>query len=242
MISALEAGNEDEVRKLAESILNLLSGNQSTEHRDWDEDGTLIDPSYGYGLLLNGSQLGYIQAVYSEADYAANTQGATLNMIEHGEEVKICAQNLAAWAPQLRLNLLSILKSRSTTDMEPFAQDTLALADKLFDGFDLDSDGSIAINSGECGFNAILSSAYSMADMPLLPFSLQPTSTLAPTSIYTATVSPTPTKISVIVSLTRAAQDGGGVPVPQPQPTKKSGNSGNNPGGNPKPKPTKKGP
>jgi hypothetical protein len=85
MLAFVESGDDASVRKNAESIMNVLAGSHSQDHKDWNKDGTLTDTSDGYGLLLNGNNLGYIQAVYAEADYAANTAGATQKMIVNGE-------------------------------------------------------------------------------------------------------------------------------------------------------------
>ena len=84
MLSAYKKGDQSGTRASAEAILNLLSGSESQEHKDWDGDGQTADPGDGYGLSLNGNNLGYIQAVYSHADYASNSPGASQNMIVNG--------------------------------------------------------------------------------------------------------------------------------------------------------------
>ena len=170
MLASFESGDDASVRKNAESIMNLLAGSQSQDHKDWNKDGELTDASDGYGLLLNGDNLGYIQAVYAEADYAANTPGATQKMIVHGGDVKVCVQNLAQWIPQLQAQVLTILTFRSRhqsrtnrSAMQP------TLAEQIINGIDLDGNGKVDPLAGECGIQTAYEYVYYMADMPILP-------------------------------------------------------------------------
>ncbi|MGZ9225932.1 MAG: protein kinase domain-containing protein, partial [Anaerolineales bacterium] len=185
MLSAYENEDEAGTRERAEGIINLLAGSRSQEYKDWDGDGRITDQGDGYGLWLNGDNLGYIQAVYSHADYAANSPGASQNMIVNGERVKVCAQNLAQWAPQLREHVLTILNSTSFSDMDKPVRDSVALADQILNGVDQDDNGKIEPASGECGVRTTYEYAYYLADMPLLPVN--------PLDTPTATATPSPT-------------------------------------------------
>ena len=78
----------------AERMLNVILGSQSEEYKDWNGDGTVDDPGDGYGLLLNGENLGYIQGTSTHADLSLTSPDATQNMLTHGEHVKDCASNL----------------------------------------------------------------------------------------------------------------------------------------------------
>jgi hypothetical protein len=94
MLTAFEAGNETEVSLHAERMLNLIVGSQQPDdYKDWNGNGNIDDPGDGYGLLLNGENLGYIQGTYSHADLALTSPNATQNMITHGDHVKACADN-----------------------------------------------------------------------------------------------------------------------------------------------------
>jgi hypothetical protein len=188
MLSAYENGNESGTRESAEAILNLLAGSQSQEYKDWNGDGRITDPGDGYGLWLNGDNLGYIQAVYSHADYAVNSPGASQNMIVNGERVKASAQNLAQWVPQLRERVLTILNSTALSDMDVPVSDSAALADQILNGVDQDDNGKIEPVSGEGGVLTAYEYAYYMADMPLLPVN--------PWDTPTATGTASPTSIS----------------------------------------------
>jgi hypothetical protein len=166
-------------------MLNLLAGG----HKDWDGDGEIAALGDGYGLL-NGDQLGYIQAVYSHADYAVNSFGASRNMIVNGEFVKICTQNLARWAPELRDQLLTILNAASISEMDSAVQRSAALADQMLNGIDVSENGTVEPASGECGVLLAAEDTYRMADMPLLP--VNPVDTPIAVS-GTVTTTPTPT-------------------------------------------------
>ncbi|HET6595740.1 MAG TPA: protein kinase [Anaerolineales bacterium] len=201
MLSNYESGNEENTRKNAEAMLNLLVGDQSQEYKDWNGDEHLDDPGDGYGLLLNGNHLGYIQAVYSQADYAVNASGASRNMIVNGESAKLCTQNLARWAPELRDHLLTLLDAESLSDMRTTIQRSAALAEQLLNGIDLNENGMIEQATGECGVLAVYEATYRMADMPLLPVNPLDTPTISPglltpspTATYSSSVFASPTK------------------------------------------------
>jgi hypothetical protein len=170
MLNAFETGDEATAKEKAESMLNLLAGDQNQDlHKDWNGDGQITDPGDGYGLLLNGDHLGYIQAVYSHADYAVNAAGTSRNMIVDGESVKTCAQNLARWAPELRDHLVSILNAPTLSEMDAEIQRSLELADQILNGIDLNENAGVEPIAGECGVLVAYQATYQMADMPLLP-------------------------------------------------------------------------
>jgi serine/threonine protein kinase len=169
MLKAYERGDKVAIRQFAESLMNLLAGDQNPDYKDWNGNGQISNAGDGYGLLLNGNNLGYLQAVYSEADYAANTPDATQKMIVHGEDVKTCIQNLAAWVPPLRDRLSTIIISESGFDLGQPIRDSVALASQMLNGVDNNGNGMIESIPGECGANSAYEFAYYMADMPLLP-------------------------------------------------------------------------
>ncbi len=117
MQKASTNGNTDRVLLNAEAILNLLVGSQSPERKDWNADGQVDDPSDGFGLLLNGQNLGYLQAGYAEADAAVKAPGASQQMVTSGEGVKNSVQNLAQWTDELKPVLIGILTTSSRADL-----------------------------------------------------------------------------------------------------------------------------
>jgi hypothetical protein len=223
MLRAYENEDEAATRENAEAVMNLLVGAQSQEYKDWDGDGQITDPGDSYGFSLNGDNLGYIQAVYSHADYAANSPGASQNMIVNGERVKICAQNLAQWVPQLRERVLTILNSTALSDMDVPVHDSAALADQILNGLDQNDNRKIEPASSECGVLTAYEYAYYMADMPLLP--VNPLDT--PTAV-TETTAPSPSPAATIIIVRPTSTSGGSsnnTSAPNPRPTKKPKNT-----------------
>ena len=209
--------DQTNIKKSAEAIINLIVGSMSQDHKDWNGDGQISDPGNGYGFLLNGNNLGDVQAVFSHADYVANSAGASQNMIARSDEVKICAENLAQWLPQLKELIQQILIAASPADMEKPIQDTVELTKKIRDGIDLNGNAAIEPILGECGVTKTYESAYAMADMPLLPVLVgSPTAT---------TGTPAPVGTVVINTTVTKKPSSGNTPIPA-QPTKKNPTGG----------------
>lgn len=169
MLTAYQAGNEADVRKNAETMLNLLVGRQSADHKDWDKDGQITDPSDGFGMLLNGDSVGYIEGSFSHAGYAASAPDATGNMKVHGGHVQISTQNLEGWAPKLRDLLEQILASPFDNKMEQSIRQAVSLSDEILKGIDLNGNEQVEPIPGEGGAETAYDHAYYMADMAIYP-------------------------------------------------------------------------
>ncbi len=167
MLTSFEAGKQADVRLQAEKMLNIIVGVQSTEHKDWNGDGIVEDPGDGFGLLLNGESAGYIQGVYSHADYAASAADATQNMIDHGSHVKISATNVGEWTPLLRDQLITILNSPFDPAMEGAVRQAVVLANQIQNGIDVNGNERIEPIPGEGGALTAYAHAYYMADITL---------------------------------------------------------------------------
>jgi serine/threonine protein kinase len=167
MNTAYDSDDESLTRQSAEAIMNLIVGMQNPDYKDWNNDGFITDDSNGYGLLLNGSNLGYFGAVYTEADKAVNSNDASHPIIANGEYLITCVQNLAQWTPQLQELTVAILKAPIGSDIKEQIVDAVILADQMLNGLDLDSDGTVEPALGECGAQSAYMYAYAMADMLL---------------------------------------------------------------------------
>jgi serine/threonine protein kinase len=178
--------NTDRVRLNAEAILNLLVGSQSPDYKDWNADGQVDDPSDGFGLLLNGQNLGYLQAVYTEVDAAIKAPGASQQMVTSGEAVESSIQDLAQWTDQLKTDLVKILTTTSRADLNQGVTDATVLAAKMLNGVDVDEDGVVESIVGEGGALAAFEQAYQMADMPLQAVGIMNLGTGTPTFILVA--------------------------------------------------------
>ena len=178
MLAAFEAGDEVAVRSRAEQMLNVIVGNQSPDHKDWNGDGTVDNQSDGFGLLLNGDNEGYIQGTFTHANLSGTSADATENMLVHGEHVKIAAQNVGEWTPQLRDTLISILQTPAGADMEALVRQAVAFANQIRNGIDLNGDENIEPIPGEGGAMTAYQHAYYMADILIFPDSATQSQTL----------------------------------------------------------------
>ena len=172
MQNAYEVGDTPTALAKAEEALNLLVGPNSPDFKDWNGDGQILARNETYGLLVNGSNFGYIQAVSAEAEYIINTPGSTQYMIENGNVVRTCTQNLSLWAPQLRDLLVTILTSTAGSEISPAIREAVVVAEQMLTGVDVDKTGTVENLPGECGAEAVYEYAYYMADMPVLPVSI----------------------------------------------------------------------
>jgi hypothetical protein len=170
LLTAFESNNEAEVALQAERMLNLIVGNKQTEdYKDWNGNGSIDDPGDGYGLLLNGENLGYIQGTYSHADLALTSPNATQNMITHGNHVKVCADNMSDWTAQLRAKLIDVISNPSNPDREAAVRQAVAMANQIRVGLDIDGNEKVEPIPGEGGALTAYEHAYYMADMLIVP-------------------------------------------------------------------------
>ncbi|HSL47212.1 MAG TPA: protein kinase [Anaerolineales bacterium] len=175
MLASFEAADEAGLDLHAERMVNLILGSQSEDYKDWNGDGTVDDPSDGYGLLLNGENAGYIQGSFTHANLSLTSPDATQNMLIHGGHVKECATNLDGWTPQLRDQLRAILNaSFDSPELEGMIREAVALADKIRNGIDINGNENIEPVTGEGGAVTAYEHAYYMADMVIVPGASQP--------------------------------------------------------------------
>jgi len=91
-------------------------------------------------------------------------------MLIHGEHVKLCANNISEWTPQLRNQLVAILESPfDLPELEGMIRNAVALADKIRNGIDRNGDENVEPISGEGGAITAYEHVYYMADMVILP-------------------------------------------------------------------------
>jgi hypothetical protein len=161
-------GNEDRVKLNAEAIQNIIVGSQSPDYKDVNGDQQIDDPSDGYGLMLNGRNLGYLRAIYIEADAALKSTNASQPMLSYAPGLKNSVDNLAQWTADLQTLLSEILNAPEGTDTKQQVAEVVTLAEKMLNGIDLDESGIVDAVPGEGGAQVAYDQAYHMADMPLL--------------------------------------------------------------------------
>jgi hypothetical protein len=170
MLEAFNTGDSLGVRSNAEAIVNLIVGNENLDYyNDWDEDGSINDPGDGFGLLINGSQSGYLDGTFNHANFAAEAPDATDEIQLHASHVAISVQNLETWAPELRNLALNIARAPENQDVEADLREAITLANQMLDGIDIDGSETVDPIPGEGGAITALIHAGYMSDMPIFP-------------------------------------------------------------------------
>jgi hypothetical protein len=212
MQKAADSGNKAHVDQNAEAIRNIIVGAQSPSHVDADKNGTVEDPSDGFGLRLNGQNQGYLEAVYGEAKAAVNSKDASQPMITYGQGLMNSVQNLAQWTPELQDMMTAILAANDPADVKLKVANAVALATKMLHGIDADTNGAVDPILGEGGAQTAYDQAYHMADMPLQTVGISNIGTGTPTFIVVPATKP-------------AGSNGGGGGGVTPQPPQKPRNT-----------------
>ena len=163
---AFENGDKAGIRLQAETLINLIVGNQSNEYQDYDGNGNVDDPSDGFGLLLNGGQTGYIEGTITHSELSATAADATANIKLHSEHAIISAKNVEDWAAQLREVAKRILESEQVAEAD--IRLAVSLAERIHQGVDIDGNESVDPVEGEGGALTAYQHAEYMADMQIL--------------------------------------------------------------------------
>ena len=170
MMEAYNNGDQATVKSNAEAIVNLIVGKEDTQYySDLDGNGTINDPGDGFGLLINGSQAGYLDDMIHHSSYAAKETGATDFIKLHAGHVEICIANLEGWSSELRDLALRIAGSNKGQDIEADVKRATVLANQMLDGIDIDGNESVDPIEGEGGAVTAFEHAQYMSDMPIYP-------------------------------------------------------------------------
>jgi hypothetical protein len=170
MAAAYDSGDSAGAKANAETIVNLIVGKETFDYyKDWNGDGTINDPSDGYGLLINGDQAGYLDGMIHHSSYAADAPGATSGIKLHAGHVETCIKNLEAWTAELRDIALNIARAAENQDIEADVRTASTLADHMLNGVDINGNESIDPIAGEGGALTAIEHAGYMSDIPILP-------------------------------------------------------------------------
>ena len=166
---AFSTDDEKVFRLKTEEIINLMVGNADIiQYIDWNKDGTINDPTDGFGLLQNNDQ-GYIPLTISNAQLAAQSEDATENIKTQSANVVLCLENMNGWSEQLLKEALQIQALPFDSDMEALVAEMKVLSDQIVSGTDANGNGLIEPIAGEGGATTAYQFAYNLGDMPLLP-------------------------------------------------------------------------
>lgn len=165
--AAFKDGDEELVRLKTEQIINQLAGKtNANQYRDWNEDGTIDDPSDGFGLLENGDQ-GYILNTILHTQLAVQSADATESIQVHSAHVVLCVENMKTWSEQLLGKTMQLQEMSFGSEMEPLIVEMVFLSNQVLFGVDLNGNEIIEPITGEGGGDTAYEHAYYMAEMPL---------------------------------------------------------------------------
>lgn len=169
LVQAYEGGDEESFRKRTEEIINLIVGDQSDLHLDYDGDGEFDQYSGdGYGSLPNGEHSGYLQGTSDTARAAAEAVDSTSNVRTQNENVQVCLGNMTDWTNQLLpLALQLVDMPMDSPEIETILQQMSKLGTSMLNGDDANNNQFIDIAAGECGAQVAYENAYLMADMEI---------------------------------------------------------------------------
>jgi plastocyanin len=167
MSDAQASGNLATVKLHAEHLVNIIEGAKGPDYGDLNKDGKVTNPGDGYGLLLNGDQLGYLQGSKDHAELAANTDDATADIKLHAGHVGITVDNVSGWVTTIRDESLEVAKAADLSATEPLVRQILALSGQALNGVDLQGDGQIQPVPGGGGAITSYQHAQLMAAIPL---------------------------------------------------------------------------
>src|SRR5690606_17722608 len=127
------------MRKSLEEVINQLVGSTNTElYADWDEDGTIDDPSDGFGLLENEDEenAGYIPTARNHAFFVADASDATENIKIHSQHTIIAIDNMEGWSEQLLDLALELQIMPFGPEMESILVEMRILSNQILIGVD----------------------------------------------------------------------------------------------------------
>jgi len=171
---AFSKSDEEVVRLKTEEIINQIVGNANTsQYKDWNEDGTVNDPSDRFGLLHNGdpgyTDQGYIPQTIAHAKFAAEAADATESIKMHSADVVTCSENMTGWSEQLLEKALQLQEMPFGSEMEPLIKEMAQLSEYIISGVDSNGNELTEPIVGEGGAETAYEHVYFMTEMPLLP-------------------------------------------------------------------------
>jgi hypothetical protein len=163
-VAAVNSGDLRSVTRHAEHVVNIIEGRNGENYGDLDGNGTVFDPSDGYGLIP------YTEALIAQARLVASAEGANDVVTIHSGHVVASAQNVVEWARQADALALQL---NSTSDLGQASALAIQLADltkRIRDGVDANGNGIVEPITGEGGmWTAYLHAQYivSMGAVPV---------------------------------------------------------------------------
>jgi hypothetical protein len=164
LVAAEATGDPAGVRRKAEHIFNLVAGAADPQFGDLDRDGRVQNAGDGYGLLPNGDQAGYIQAVRTAAETVARSAEQPRSRQDDAAAVRTAAENVQLWATEARAVSLALTRA---TDLRSTARPIgrlVTLARWMALGNDANADNQLSAVPGEGGARVAYDYAHHLVE------------------------------------------------------------------------------
>jgi plastocyanin len=161
---ASDAGDLALTKVHAEHIANIIQGSGA---RDLNGDGRVQNPGDGFGLLVNGSQDGYIKGMVDHARLAAEAADATDGIKLHAGHVQVAGENTRERVEQIQSLVERIAGAYGLPDVQQDVLAVLALSQQTIQGVDVNLDEQVGPVPGEGGVLTAYQHAQLMAGVLL---------------------------------------------------------------------------
>lgn len=146
-----------------EHTLNILLGGKQ-DFNGSDPSGVGENPGTQIGLL---PMLDQMETVITSVTNSPDTPSRVRT---EAELVRVCINNVRAWAGEVINFEQSMLLAESKEASDPDAEQSTIFADRLLAGFDSNENGTVEPFEGECGLNQIETFGLVMASFDLQEF------------------------------------------------------------------------
>jgi len=133
---------------------------------DLNKDGKVDNAGDGFGLLVGGSQPGYIQDAKDHAELSATAPDATENIKQHAAGVIATADNVQARVTTIRDQALAMLRTPTIAEARPLVATAVKLAGEALNGVPT-ADGKVLPVANSGGALTRYDEALLMATMPI---------------------------------------------------------------------------
>ena len=158
VVNAALAGDFNSLNRHAEHSFAIVEGIGGPNYRDFDNDGGIVDPGDGFGIL------NYADAIAAQAAAAIAAPDVTPTVTVNAQLLAEVASNLRGWGEQIvQLGIEAHQAADAATQIAK-AEEMLLLAENLLNGTDANGNGIIEPIAGEGGvFQAYQQAQYMAA-------------------------------------------------------------------------------
>jgi len=151
---------------LAQSMIDIIEGAQGPRYQPLPAicaGQNITAVGDGFGLLGTNA---YLSTASQHASLAATQTDSTDNIRLYAGHVEIAMNNIKGWVTTIEHDALNLLTHPGNTTK---IQEIVTLADHVFNGVDINGDGSIDPVPGEAGAITGYDQGQLMANLPLVP-------------------------------------------------------------------------